>query len=424
MNIKKLAQVDIKKISFTIISEIAVKVIGLVSGILVIRLLPIEEYAMYTLANTMLGTMIQFADSGISIGVLSMGGKSYQNKTKLGTIINTALELRRKFGVVSYVILAPIIYYLMVRNEASNLSAILICLSMIPIFYVQLSYSINQIPLKLHQDLMPLQKVNLGFNVSRLLLISFTLFLFPFASLAMLVAGIANYGANHQLVKSNIKYIDKNAPIDPEIRNEFLKITKRILPSAIYFSLNGQITIWLLSIFGSVKSVAEIGALTRLSMAFGVLTSLFSLIVIPRFARLPNEKSILIKHFLQIQVLLWLVAISIPMLIWLFPNQILWVLGSNYSGLSQELLVLGLVISLNFVIAGISGLNSSRAFILNPVVHIPFNIIVLTISIWLIRPTNTMNALWLDLARASVAPILMNIIFFYYLNKSLINVKK
>lgn len=419
-----MKNINLKNISFTVISEILVKVIGLVSGIVVIRYLPVNEYAMYTIANTMLGTMIGFADGGISAGVLSMGGQNYQDKSKFSSLIKTALSLRRKFGVIAYIVLAPIVYYLLLRNDASHLAAILICLSMIPVFYVQLAYSINQVPLKLHQNLLPLQKVSIGFNISRLVLITLTIFIFPFASLIILVGGVANYGANHQLLKKNTEYVDENAIADPEIEKKFLKITKRILPSAIYFSLNGQITIWLISFFGTVKSVAEIGALSRLSMAFGVLQSLFALIIIPRFARLPNVKSILIKRFVQIQLMLLGIAVLIPFLIWLFPSQILWILGANYSGLTNEIVVFGFTIGVTFIISGLAGLNNSRAFILHPAIHIPFNLFVLFISFYFIRPTNTINVLWLDLVRASVAPVLMNIIFFYYLNKSQLNVEK
>jgi hypothetical protein len=52
-------------------AQILVQAISLISGILVIRLLPTHEYALYTLANTMLGTMSLLADGGISTGVMS-----------------------------------------------------------------------------------------------------------------------------------------------------------------------------------------------------------------------------------------------------------------------------------------------------------------------------------------------------------------
>ena len=65
----------IKLIFVTGSAQIIVQATGLFCGILVIRLLPVNEYALYTLANTMLGTMTVLADSGISSGVMAQGGK-------------------------------------------------------------------------------------------------------------------------------------------------------------------------------------------------------------------------------------------------------------------------------------------------------------------------------------------------------------
>lgn len=413
----------IKKISFTAFVEVAVKVIGLISGILIIRLLPVEEYALYTLGNTMLGTMLQLSDGGLSMGVMSIGGKHFKDKNQFSTIMNTALTLRRKFGIICYIALAPVVYFLMINNGASPLSAVLICLSIIPMFYAQLSYSLNQVPFKLYQDLVPLQKNNLKFNFSRLIFTIVPLFIFPFASIAILSTGVAQYLADLRLKKLSGKFFNLVESSDADTKAELLSITKRILPTAIYFSLSGQLTVWLVSIFGSVKSVAEIGALSRLSLVFSVFTSIFSLIVVPRFARLPNEKAVLVKWFVQIQVVLFLIAFLIPLFISFFPDQILMILGSNYSGLSRELVILGFSTGLNLIISGLAGLNSSRAYILHPGIQIPFNVAVLVASIIFITPDTTENALWVGVARASVAPILMNFVFFYYMNKSIKNEK-
>lgn len=69
-----------KLIAITGSAQVMVQAIGFISGILVIRLLPTHEYALYTLANTMLGTMTLLADGGIATGVMSQGGKVWQDK--------------------------------------------------------------------------------------------------------------------------------------------------------------------------------------------------------------------------------------------------------------------------------------------------------------------------------------------------------
>ena len=62
----------LKLITITGLAQVIVQAVGFISGILVIRLLPVQEYALYTLANTMLGTMTVLSDGGISTSVKKM----------------------------------------------------------------------------------------------------------------------------------------------------------------------------------------------------------------------------------------------------------------------------------------------------------------------------------------------------------------
>ena len=146
-----------KLISITGSAQIIVQAVGFVCGILVIRLLPTQEYALYTLANTMLGTMTMLSDAGISTGVMAQGGKVWQNREKLGVVMATGLDLRRKFAIGSLILSTPILLYLLLHNGASWLMAIMIVLSLIPAFYAALSDSLLEIVPKLNQTILPLQ---------------------------------------------------------------------------------------------------------------------------------------------------------------------------------------------------------------------------------------------------------------------------
>src|SRR4051812_39271310 len=84
-----------KLISITGSAQVLIQAIGFVSGIMIIRLLSTSEYALYTLANTMLGTMTLLTDGGINTGVMAQGGRVWQDKVKLGIVMNTGMDLRR-----------------------------------------------------------------------------------------------------------------------------------------------------------------------------------------------------------------------------------------------------------------------------------------------------------------------------------------
>src|SRR6202795_1168055 len=104
--------------NFAIVQAV-VQIIGLLSGILLVRTLDQREYAYFTIANTMQGTINLLADIGISVGLVSIGGRVWHDRYRFGQLINTALGLRKKLGAIAIVIVTPILFAMLFRNGAS-----------------------------------------------------------------------------------------------------------------------------------------------------------------------------------------------------------------------------------------------------------------------------------------------------------------
>ncbi|GAB4016641.1 hypothetical protein GCM10028808_45720 [Spirosoma migulaei] len=362
-----------KLISVTGGAQAIVQASGLISGILFIRLLPVKEYAYYTIANTMLGTMTLLADGGISTSIMAQGGKVWNDKHKLGTVLATGLDLRKKFALGSLVVCLPILYYLLTKNGANWITTVAIIVSLTPAFFAALSDSILGIPSKLNQEIIPLQKNQL--KVSLLRLVSgFTLYLFPWTFVAIIANGIPRIYGNIQLKKIAGNFITENSKIDLSTKKEILKVVRRVLPGAVYYCLSSQITIWLVSIFGNVSSIAQVGALSRISIVLTLFTSVISLTLVPRFSRLPNSYKILLNRFLLILILLTFLSIILIGIVYLFSSQILIVLGKRYITLNEELLLssIGSIISM---IAGVTySLHSTRGWLYMPLIPILISI--------------------------------------------------
>lgn len=378
-------------------AQVFVQVISLVSGILVIRLLEPEEYALYTLGNTMLGTMTVLADGGISTGVMSQGGKVWQDRIKLGSVLATGMDLRRKFAVGSMLVSVPVLLYLMRHHNASWLMSVLIILSLIPSFFMALSGTLLQIAPKLKQDIAPLQKNAVVLNVGRLVLLSLTIFIFPWAFVAILAAGIPQIWGNFNLRRISSGYADWHQKPDPQIRKDILKMVKRLLPMGIYTCLSGQITIWLISIFGTTRGVAQMGALDRLSMALSFVTILFSTLVLPRFSRLPNNAGLLLRRFLQIQAGLLALSAGIILTVWLFSSQILMILGANYAGLTKEIVLRSFISCLGIISASTFSLFTSRSWAINPFISIPVSIASIALGVAFIDVSSLSGVLTMNI---------------------------
>lgn len=366
-----------KLISITGGAQILIQAIGLISGILIIRVLSVQEYAFYTLANTMLGTMTVLADSGIATGVMSQGGKAWQNKKKMGVVMATGLDLRKRFALASFLVSIPILIYLLIRNGASWMMAVLIALAMVPAFYAALSDSLLEIVPKLNQNILPLQRNQVEVGMGRLLLLGLTMFIFPWALVAVLAGGIPRVWGNVGLRKIVYTMAEKESKPDKEVRKDILVLVRRLLPTSIYYCLSGQITIWLISVFGNTSALAQLGALSRLSVILSILNVIITTLIVPRFAKLASDKYLLLKRFLQIMILLVLSLFIVIAFVYIFPAPILWILGDAYKGLSYELFLTVISSCIGLMTGVAFNLYSSRGWAISPILSISISVIAI-----------------------------------------------
>ena len=393
----------IKLITITGGSQIIVQVASILAGFLIIRLLPMQEYAYYTIANTALGTMTVLSDGGISSGVMAQGGKAWQDKTKLGVVLATGLALRKRFAAVSLLVSIPILLYLLLHQGAGWLTSMLIVLSLIPAFLAALSDSMLEIVPKLHQDMKPLQINQLLVSIGRLLLGYLLLMIYPMTFVALIANGLPRIYGNIKLKSIASKFVVFTKESDGQEREQILTITKKILPVALYYSLSSQITICLLSLLGNSANVAQMGALSRLTMAVTFLSIFFSNLSIPRFARIDAEKKgYIVRFFLVNQFILISVGCCIVFFVWLFDVELLLILGKAYVNLSREL-VLSTLAACIALLTNISGnLLATRGWIMNPLPVVVINISVLLISLWFFDLTSLIGTIYYNIFLSSV----------------------
>jgi hypothetical protein len=119
-------------------------------------------------------------------------------------------------------------------------------------------------------------------------------------------------------------------------RRKVLRYLLPTLPSALYFSIQGPMVVWLAATFGATRNIAEVGALSRLGMVVGLFSGLTSILFVPRLSRITDDR-LYRRRYLQFGSLLAVVAGSLFCAATLFPNLFLFVLGGQYAGLDREL---------------------------------------------------------------------------------------
>lgn len=382
-------------IAVTGVAQVVVQAIGFISGILVIRLLPVHEYALYTLANTMLGTMTILADGGIAAGVMSEGGKVWQDRQKLGAVLATGMELRRKFAVFSLLVAVPILLFLLRRHDASWLMSVLIVLSLIPAFFTALSGTLLAIPAKLHQDIKPLQHFQVEANFVRLALIGLTMFAFPLAAVALLCAGGSQMWNNVRVRRMTLAHVNLNETVDLEVRARILAMVRNLLPASIYYCISGQLIIWIVSFFGSTAVIAQVGALSRFSAAMSVLQLVATTLLVPRFSRMRGDLRSSLRGFVAIEFVLIAMGLVIVGVCALAPGSLLKILGDGYEGLTGGLLLAVAGGCMQFVSVTTHQLLASRGMVVPAKWFIPLTIASQCAIIWFIRPHDLTSVLWL-----------------------------
>src|SRR5437762_13716951 len=168
--------------------QATVQLIAFSSGILLVRWLPQHEYAFYTIANAMQAALMLLADIGISVGLVSIGGRVWQDRHRFGELINTGLAVRRKLAAASVIIVAPILYAMLTKNGASSVYTLLLIAFVLAGFSIQLSVDVFSVVPRLHSDIGRIEKIDCTCAIFRLLLILGLVYFFATVGLAVAIS--------------------------------------------------------------------------------------------------------------------------------------------------------------------------------------------------------------------------------------------
>jgi O-antigen/teichoic acid export membrane protein len=368
--------------------------LGIAAGILLVRTLSRQEYAYFTLANTMQGTMNILADTGLSVGLSSIGGKVSSDPYRFGQLIATTLRLRLRFAIAAIALVVPPLVLMLLSKGASYPMAGALTLAVLSGLGYQLTIGVLTMVPRFLSQIRRIQLMDVSSALLRLALLAGAYFIYLNAVTAVM-ASVAALALQHALLKRWVADgIDRTAPPNEDDRAALLKIVKSLAPSTIFYCLHGQLTILLLGLFGSTKSIAEVGALGRLAVILSVIGSVMSSIVLPRFASYRSAQMVR-RRFVQITggfVLLGLALVAAALLL---PGPFLWVLGKNYSQLQRELPLMMVQTALTSIAMNMWSLNSSRGWIEYVWVNIPATILVQAVGIALLDVSTVRGVLLL-----------------------------
>lgn len=391
--------------AFVGLNQLLIQGLGFVSALLIIRVLPAEQYAIYTLATSFLLTALGLADGGVVTGVMSEGGKVWSDRRALANVVATGQAIRKVFAPWAALVCIPAMLWVLRRHGADWGDCLLITLVVTIAFLSSLTSSIFVVPLQLRQELRLLQRVQLSAAMMRAGLVAVGMVSWALAASALAANAVAEAWTSFRLRRIANRAGEPTGTPDREVRKAILRVVSYTLPGVIYYGVSGQLTVWLLSIFGTTEGIAQVGALGRLGAALGIFSSLLSIVVVPRFARLSNDKSLLLRRYGQVLFGVTGLTGLVCLFVWQFPEMTLSLLGPTYQGLHLEVLLMALSSCLGLVAGAMGGLAASRALLLRPTVAIPIGLTANVFAIAVSDVSTVMGVLTMTAGLAAFSAI-------------------
>jgi len=342
--------------------QVGVQALTALAGLMIVRSLSKPEYALFAIANSMQVAANSLADVGIGIGVRSIGGKVWNDPQRFGQLLNTTLNLRRKFAAASLAVTLPIAAWMLYHNGASLPVALALCVVIAVSVIPMLGITAWMTSAQLHGEYRRMQKLDFSNAFMRCALIGLLAVTWINAIVAALV-GTIGYWVQMAFLKrwAREKVVPDATPVK-EDEKELLRLSGKSLVNTIFFCVQGQVTLLILTLVGNTMGIAEITALGRIALLFSILSVTFTNVLVPRFARCQDPNR-LPRLYLLLSGGAALLLALLTLMAWLFPSPFLWLLGAKYNGLKSEC---ALVVAAGCVsqIGGIMwNLNSCKAWI-------------------------------------------------------------
>jgi O-antigen/teichoic acid export membrane protein len=385
------------------VGQPAVQMLNLLTGFFLLRWLSKEEFAMFGLAFAFQSTINQLTDLGFSGSIVALAGERGSDPAWLGRYLRTARHYRAQlltFTLLGAAVAFPLLTW---RQEWGGGTKLLLfgAIALSVIFQGWMMYGS---PLLVHRRLVSYYRPQIFSAALRLglclglqwagLLSGWTVAWL--GALAVGFVGISYRRAARDCVQEPVAS-------EPEVNREMRRYLAPLLPGVVFAALQGQITVGIITLFGSTDKIAEVSALGRIGQLFLLLSAFNAVMVEPYIARVPA--SLLPRRYAQILISAILLAAVIGVSGFLFPSPLLWLLGPKYAGLGREVGWMVLTACVGYVSGVMWTMHAARRWIFwwGTVVYIVALVVVQAGCALTMDLSRTMPVIWFGLATALAA---------------------
>jgi O-antigen/teichoic acid export membrane protein len=336
MNLSKVSRVG-KKLSTFVGGQSAVQLLNAATGLLLLRMMTKPDFAIYAIALGIQGMITILTDIGFGGAISGLVGTRYQDKDVLGSYIKTASHLRQVFLLIicGACILLAIVFRGSKIETYGRQELVYLSLAVLLTVQFQAWASYYEIPLLLNNRLASFYSPQIAAAVLRIVTSVVLYYMHWISAITVIMANtlsIVVMGVSYRFMARRWIHVPTKA--SREHGKEMMRFLVPLLPGTVYQALQGQISLFLIAVFGHVGQIAEVAAAGRIGQLFLLLNSSNGVLIGPYFSRSP--RALFRKRYLNAMSAVTAVALMVVASAKLFPGAYLLLLGAKYSNLTPQ----------------------------------------------------------------------------------------
>ena len=350
-----------KVLSAFFTAQVLTQLLGLAAGLLLVRTMPLREFALYTLALSVVTFFTFISDLGSTTSLLYFFHRTVGDESEFPLYFAAVRSLRRMAFLAGAAAVAVALPRAAAAKGFGGAEIALATAGVLLCVWFQIDASTSVLALRLADRYGQSYRAEIAGGGVRLITAA------TMIAASRLYAWLAVVG--NAAAVAMVSVLARPAAARPRLyaaslapyRRRVLRYLLPTLPSALYFSIQGPLVVWLSATFGTARNIAEVGALSRLGMVIGLFSNLSGIVLLPRLSRIADE-GLYRMRFIQFGVLLAAVALSLYGAVLAFPHALLALLGEHYAGLDSELLLVVCGAGLTLVGGYLVSVNLARSW--------------------------------------------------------------
>jgi O-antigen/teichoic acid export membrane protein len=314
-----------------------VQLLNAATGLLLLRLMSRSEFAIYAIALGIQGMITILTDIGFGGAISGLVGERYRDKAILGSYIRTASHLRQVllFIIASAGVVLAVAFRNVEIEAHGRKELVLLALAVLLTVQFQAWASYYEIPLLLNNRLIAYYSPQIAAAALRIVSSVVLYYMHWLSSTSVILANtlsIVVMGISFRFLAR--PWIDVPRRASKAHGREMVRFLVPLLPGTVYQALQGQVSLFLIAVFGHVSQIAEVAAAGRIGQLFLLLNSSNGVLVTPFFAKTPW--ALFRRRYGYSMCAVGAVALLVAASARLFPGAYLLLLGAKYSNLTSQ----------------------------------------------------------------------------------------